>query len=164
MTVYLIGSIQNRVCLDADERPSVEGVPIGSRITVADTGVVEMYVGDYYAEGLLEITDGGEADDTILLGSVTLTLVAADPEAGQVVAGTDLASRVAAAVNGTDGINSANADISAEVVGADVRVIARVAGDAGNALASVYTAFDVSTNAFTAATLAGGYDPWQALP
>lgn len=164
MTVYLITSIHNFVCLNADERPDVAGVPIGSRITVADTGAVEMYVGDYYAEGLLEIADNGEADDTILIGSVTLTLVAADPSAGEVVADASLAANIIAAVNGTDGINAANADVRAEADGADVRVIARVPGDAGNALDSVYTATDASTNAFTAATLDGGQDPWQALP
>lgn len=161
MTVYLITSIQNFVGLAADDKP--ESAPMGSRFLAADTPAEFIYVGDYYAEGLLEIADGGEADDTVLLGSVTLTLVAADPGAGQVLAGAGLAQRLVDAINGEDGINSANADIRAELAGADVRVIARERGDAGNALDSVYTANDASSNAFAAATLGGGYDPWQAM-
>lgn len=163
MTVYLITTIKNFVGLE-DERPETDGVPIGSRLLEADAGVELMYVGDYYAEGMLEIADGGEVDDTVLLGSVTLTLVEADASAGEVVAGAELAANLIAAINGTDGINSANADIRAEAAGADVRVIARERGAAGNMLDSVYTPTDASANAFTAATLAGGFDPWQDLP
>lgn len=163
MTVYLIGSIKRFVCLDADVRPDADGL-IGSRVEVLDTSTEEMYVGDYYAEGLLTIADNGEADDTILLGSVTLTLVDADPTEGEIADGADLAANLVAAVNGTDGINGANADIRAEISGANVRVIARDVGTAGNSLAAVYTANDASANAFGASTLAGGYDQWQALP
>ena len=163
MTVYLIGAIKTFVGLE-DERPEMVDVPIGSRTLEADTGDEFIYVGDYHAEGLLELADGGEAGDTILLGAVTLTLVAEDPAAGEVEAGAGLAERIVAAVNGTDGINTANAAIRAEAAGADVRVVAREPGSAGNALDSVYTAIDASANAFTAATLEDGYDQWQVLP
>lgn len=161
MTVRLVTTIKAFVGLEADEKPA--DAPVGSRFLEADTGDEFIYVGDYYAEGLLEIADGGEAGDTILLGSVTLTLVASEPSAGEVEAGAGLASRIVAAINGTDGINTANPDVRAELVNGDVRVIARERGSDGNSLDSVYTEDDASANAFTAATLGGGYDHWQEL-
>lgn len=168
MTVYLIGATQRFVCLDADDRPT--GVPIGSRVLVADTSAEEMYVGDYYASGVLTVADAGEVNDTIEVGGTTYTLVAAEDfdTAGEIPVGATAAETLAsiiAAINGTDGVNSAQADVTALDQGDGTILVTAIAvGSGGNSLASVYTAAVASTNAFAAATLLGGHDQWQVLP
>jgi hypothetical protein len=170
MTVLRIGTIHRYVGLDGDEKPL--GVPVGSRFLEADDSVEFIYIGNvYYAEGLLTMADAGDADDTVEVGAVMYTLVAApmegDPDPGQIIVGGSAAATAAniiAAINGLDGWNTANADARAAADGGNVRVVARDPGLGGNSLASVYAAADGSTNAFAAATLLGAYDAWQALP
>lgn len=169
MTVYLIGTVKRFVCLDADVRPNTDGVPIGSRLTVADTGAEEMYVGRYYASGVLTVDDQPEAADEIELGATTYTFVASGAnEAGEVNVGASVAAaivNIVAAINGTDGYNTANASVSAEATAADeITVTAIATGTAENAVATVYTPTAAVSNAFAAATLTGGFDEWTELP
>ena len=169
MTVYLIGTVKHFVCLDGDTRPSTDDVPIGSRLTVADTGAEEMYVGRYYAAGVLTVDDQPEADDTILVGATTYTFLASGAnEAGEVNVGASVAAaivNIVAAINGTDGYNTANASVTAAATAADeITVTSKVTGVAANTVATVYTPNAAVTNAFAAATLTGGYDEWTELP
>jgi hypothetical protein len=169
VTVYLIATIENYVCLDADVRPVTTDIPIGSRMLVADTGAEEMYVGDYYASGVLSVDDQPEAADTILVGATTYTFLASGAnEAGEVNVGASIAAaivNIVAAINGTDGYNTANASVTAEATAADeITVTSIVTGTAANAVATVYTPTAAVTNAFAAATLTGGHDEWTELP
>lgn len=172
MTVYLIpDAIHHFVCLDGDTRPNTDDVPIGSRLLVADTGAEEMYVGRYYATGVLTV-DQPEVGDTIDIGCTTYTFVDdcmaacdGDIEVGASVA--EAVSNIVAAINGTDGINTVNPDVSAEATGAaEITVTSLVTGTAANSIGTVYTpgCCSCSMSAFGAATLAGGHNEWTALP
>lgn len=167
MTVYLIGTIKNFVGL-TDERPSdMAEVPIGSRLLEADSGAEFMYVGDYYATGVLTLADVPEATDTLLVGATTYTFVASGAnEAGEINVGASVAAAVAnilAALAGTDGWNTVNAAVTAEAIAADeIQVTAVEVGPDGE-VDSVYTNSGAGTNDFGAATLEGGHDQWQAL-
>lgn len=158
------------MCLDADVRPNTTGIAIGSRVLVADTSAEEMFVGYYYAAGVLTVAEQPEVDDTIDVGSTTYTFVADEDfdAADEIAVGSTVAEAVAnivSAINGTDGVNSANADVSAEATAAgEVTITSFVTGTAANAKQTVYTPSGTVANAFAAATLTGGYDEWTALP
>lgn len=171
MTVYVVpDAIHSYICLAGDTRPDTTGLPIGSRVIVADTSAEEMFVGYYYASGVLTVSDQPEAGDTIDIGSTTYTFVADEDfdSADEIAVGASVAEAVAnivSAINGTDGVNSANADVSAEATGAgEVTITSFVTGTAANAKQTVYTPNAAVTNAFAAATLTGGYDEWTTLP
>jgi hypothetical protein len=166
MTVYLISTIKNFVGLTADEKPT-SGMPIGSRYLDVETPAEYIYVGDYYATGVLTIDDVPEATDTILVDATTYTFVASGAnEAGEINIGATVAAAVAnilAALDGSDGWNTANASVTAEATAADeITLTATDVGSDGE-VDSVYTNSGAGTNAFGAATLSGGHDQWQAL-
>lgn len=166
MTVYLIRAIKNFVGLAADIKPT-SGVPIGSRFLAADTPKEFMYVGDYYATGVLTIDDVPEAADEILLDGVTYTFVASGAnEAGEINIGASVAAAVAnilAAIAGTDGWNTPHATATAEATGADEITVTAVEVGAAGEIDSVYTNDGAGTNAFGAATLTGGHEQWQEM-
>lgn len=166
MTVFRIGTIERYVGLDADTKPS--DVPIGSTFLEADDAVEFIFVGDvYHATGTLDMADAGDAADEFTVEDTTYVLAAADPGAGEVLVGasaTLTATNIVAAINGTDGINTANPYVTAALSGADVVITAIEPGTAPNAYTTTYTASDDSANDFDAATLGGGIAAWQALP
>ncbi len=107
-----------------------------------------------------------DADDTTAIAGTTYTAkaVGAATSAGQFELGTDstsAAANLAAAVNGTDGVNSANANVTASVSGAAVTITAKIGGAAGSALALTDN-LDAFTWASSATALTGGTDPTQA--
>jgi hypothetical protein len=172
MTVYRIDTIQRFVALE-DERPDdMSGVPIGSRLLEADTATEFIYVGEYYASGVLTMAANAEVDDEISIGDATFVFIEdgeeVTPGTGDILIGASVAATVEniiAAVNGTDGVNEANADVTAAPGGAGEVVLTAIEfGDAANAITTVYTHDDGSENSFADATLTGGYDQWQALP
>ena len=173
MTVYRVDRIQRFVGLE-DERPETTDIPIGSRMLEADTGDEYIFVGYYFASGVLTLTDQAEVGDAIDIGCATYTFISepgdCDPaqEPGEIVIGDSIAEtamNIAAAINGTDGVNAPNDDVTAEVTGADeVTVTSRVHGADANAITTVYTPDACVASAFAEATLTGGYDEWQALP
>lgn len=170
MTVYLITNIHRYVGLAADVKPTT-GVPVGSRFLQADTPSEYIHIGAAIAAtGVLTLTAQPEVGDTILIGATTYTFVAevdADT-AGEIGIGADTDAAVVnivAAINGTDGFNAADPAVTAEATGAaEITVTAITAGAAANSDDSVYTNSGLGTNAFGAATLAGGFDVWQVLP
>jgi hypothetical protein len=168
VTVYQIATIQRWIGLDADIRPTGL-IPYGSRFLVADTAAEEIYYGGDPATGVLDVADVPDVGDTLLVGAVTYTFVAGVDfnAAGEIAQGATVAAAVAnivAAINGTDGVNTANADASAVAGTGEVSVTARAVGTAGNSLDTVYTPDDDSANAFAAATLLGAVDAWIELP
>lgn len=108
------------------------------------------------------------ADDTMTIGTKVYTFTADGTAAadGEIDVGADLADAktlVVAAINGTDGINTAHPDVTAAAFSGDDCVItAKVKGTAGNAIASTET-FTAGTNVFDGATLAGGVDGTDGL-
>src|SRR5579885_108064 len=101
--------------------------------------------------------------DTITINGTAYKFVAAASAAGEVTIGSDVASTLAnlkAAINGTDGINTANADVVAgDVSGGSLTITAKVAGAAGDniTLAASLTG-NVGGWVDGAATLTGGAD------
>ena len=103
------------------------------------------------------------AGDTMTLGSKVFNFVAngtADAD-GEISVGTDLASAklaLVAAINGTDGHNTAHPSVSAAAfISNDCEITALKGGTAGNSIASTETFTNVG-NVFGTATLAGGTD------
>lgn len=103
------------------------------------------------------------AGDTMTLGGKTYIFVpdTTDNADGEITIGTDLATAqaaIVAAVNGTDGHNVANTQVSlGDFTANDSTVTALVGGTAGDAIATTET-FTAGTNVFSAATLGGGAD------
>lgn len=103
------------------------------------------------------------AGDTMTLGTKVYTFVpngTANAE-GEVSVGTDLATAKAAllaAINGTDGHNTANTKVSAAAFSSnDSTITALVGGVLGNSIVSTET-FAAVGNVFSSATLASGAD------
>jgi len=101
--------------------------------------------------------------DTFTIGAKEFTLVplgTANAD-GEVSVGADLAAvqvNIVAAINGTDGWNTAHTLVSAAAFGGDDSVItALIGGVAGDAIATT-TVFDEVTNKFAAGTLGSGSD------
>jgi flagellin len=116
-----------------------------------------------YATGALALTGLPTADDTITINGTAYTFKAAASAAGEVTIGSDVASTLAnlkAAINGTDGINTANADVVAgDISGGSLTIHAKVAGVAGDSitLAASLTG-NVGGWVDGASTLTGGAD------
>lgn len=110
------------------------------------------------ATGTLTMDTQPTATDTVTVGSITYTWIAAGAVAGQINLGADLAAakvNFVAAINGTDGINAANPYASAAAFIAHVCTLtARVAGPTGSTVATTET-FTAVTNIFNATTLGG---------
>lgn len=110
------------------------------------------------SQGTLTVDTQPTAGDTMTVGATTYTVVPAGTAnaAGEIDRGADLAAaqvNIVAAINGTDGYNSANASASAAAFGGNASVItALIGGVAGDSIASTET-FTAGTNVFDAATL-----------
>jgi hypothetical protein len=99
------------------------------------------------------------AGDTITIGSTVYTWKTSGAVAGEINRGADLAAakvNLVAAINGTDGINTAHPDVSAATFSTHAMTItARVKGAAANAIATTET-FTAGTNIWAGATMTGG--------
>ena len=108
------------------------------------------------AEGTLTLTAIATADDTMTVGASVYTFKLKPSVAGEVGLGDnqlDLAVKIISAIEGTDGINTANATVSAAGGGAGVVVLtARTGGTGGNSIVSTET-FTAAGNVFDATTL-----------
>jgi len=113
------------------------------------------------ATGTLSMATKPTADDTVTIGSNVYTFVASPAAAGDVAIGAAVANSKAnllAAINDGDTYNDAHPDVvAADWDGDDLVVTAKIAGTAGNAIATEET-FDDETDAWGAATLASGVD------
>ena len=117
------------------------------------------------AQGTLTMATKPTADDTVTIGSTVYTFKASQSAAGEVEIGADVAAskvNLVAAINGTDGVNSADPLVTAaDFAGDDMVVTAIKAGTTGNAIASEET-FTDGSDAWDAATLGttqAGADP-----
>jgi hypothetical protein len=118
------------------------------------------------AQGTLTIAEPVTADDTFTIDTTVYTLKAgATAAAGEVGMGADEAATklaIVAAINGTDGFNSAHPTVSAAAFAGDDCVLTALAGGtAGDAIATTETFTHVS-NVFDAGTLGtttAGVDP-----
>lgn len=136
--------------------------------TLANAGAIRLDVSGgstVHSQGTLTMDTQPTATDTVTVGSTTYTWVASGATSGQINVGADLAAakvNFVAAINGTDGINSANAEASAAAfVGNDCVLTALEGGTDGDAVATTET-FTAGTNVFDAATLGtttAGVDP-----
>jgi hypothetical protein len=108
------------------------------------------------------------ADDTMTIGTKVYTFTADGTAAadGEIDVGADLADAktlVVAAINGTDGINTAHTQVTAAAFsGDDCTITASTKGTAGNAIVSTET-FTAGTNVFDSATLEDGVDGTDGL-
>ena len=169
MTVQRIATIQRYIGQSGDTKPA--GAVVGSRFVAADTATEYISIGAAIAAtGVLTLAAQPEVTDEIDIAATNYVFVAevdADTN-GEIGIGADAAGALAnivAAINGTDGWNTANPDVTAEATGAgEITLTAITAGAAGNSITTVYTNSGLGTNAFADATLTGGYDEWQVLP
>ena len=110
------------------------------------------------SQGTLTIGEQVTADDTMTIGDVVYTFVADGTAAsdGEINVGSDEADGkvdIVAAINGTDGINTANPYVTAaDFSGDDCVLTAIIGGTAGDAIATTET-FTNAANEFDAATL-----------
>lgn len=108
------------------------------------------------SQGTLTVDTNPTAADTMTIGSTVYTFVETGQEAGEILIGVDVAAtqlNIVAAINGTDGVNTAHASVSAAAFSSDDSVItALVGGVAGDSIATTET-FTAGTNVFDAATL-----------
>lgn len=115
------------------------------------------------ATNTLTIPTQPTAGDTMSIGNVAYTFVANGTAdfPGEVSVGTNLATAqtaIVAAINGTDGVNVANALVTASDFAANVCTLtAIVGGTGGNSIATTET-FTAVDNVFSSATLATGAD------
>lgn len=105
---------------------------------------------------LLTVDTNPTTDDTMTIDTTVYTFKASADEAGEIPIGVDVAAtqvNIVAAINGTDGINSAHASVSAGDFATNESIItALVGGVAGDSIACTET-FTAGTNVFDAATL-----------
>lgn len=107
------------------------------------------------AQGTLTMDTRMTIGDTFTIGTMTYTVATTPTNPGDVARGADAAgsrAAVIAAINGTDGINSADANVVASASTGVVILTAIVGGTVGNAIATTET-FAAGTNVFDAATL-----------
>lgn len=121
-------------------------------------------------EAAVNLTIGaiGTVGDTFTIGNKVFTVVtnASANENGEVNAGTDKATfqtAVKAAINGTDGYNTAHTQVVCGTLAGDVYPItAKVAGVAGNSIL-VAESFNSGSNLFSHDHLAAGVDGTLAV-
>jgi hypothetical protein len=131
---------------------SVVGLNSAGQIIMATEGVDPAA-----ATGTLTFSGAGTANDTITVGDVVYTLVAAADDEGEVTIGGSAAlsaAAFAAAINGDDN-NEPHPDVTASVASAVVTLTAKQIGSVGN---QIVTAESGSGTAFGATTLTGGRD------
>jgi len=114
------------------------------------------------SQGTLTVTEQPSADETITIGTTEYTFKAVADEDGEIPLGVDEATtklNIVAAINGTDGINTAHADVSAAAFSGDTCIItALVGGTAGDAIATTETMVNGSFDAATLGTTTAGVD------
>jgi hypothetical protein len=142
-----------------DGTTALEGVSVqadGTSIPVAFT--TSAPVNAVASQGTLTMDTQPTAGDTMTIGTTVYTFMAdgtADEE-GEIDVGADLADAktlVIAAINGTDGNNTAHALVSAGTwTGDDLPLTAKTKGTAGDAIATTEN-FTAGTNVFDATTL-----------
>lgn len=110
------------------------------------------------SQGTLTMDTQPTAGDTMTIGSKVYTFTADETadEDGEIDVGADLAdckTLVVAAINGTDGINTAHTQVTAAAfVGNDMVITASTKGVAGDLIATTET-FTAGTNVFDDVTL-----------
>jgi len=109
------------------------------------------------SQGTLTVDTNPSANDTMTIGTTVYTFVENPPlEAGEIAIGVDLDAtklNIVAAINGTDGVNTAHALVSAAAFATNDCVITALAGGtAGDAIATTET-FTALTNIFDSTTL-----------
>lgn len=115
------------------------------------------------ASGTLTMDTQPTAGDTITIGTKTYIFVPVGTanHDGEISIGADLAAAklaLVAAINGTDGVNTAVPGVSAAAFsGNTCAITALVGGTAGNSIATTET-FTAASNVFAAATLGSGAD------
>jgi hypothetical protein len=167
------GRSKNLRAFLAERAEELEGTGASTAFTVTEPG--EPLEPAVAAEGTLEAVTI-EADDTVTIGETEYTFVTeltTDPAAVpyEVLVGGDLGESIdnlVAAINGDDGEGTtygtgteAHPDVTAENVADELVVTAKVAGDAGNAIATTAV---LTSGDWAAATLAGGSDEVPAVP
>lgn len=133
---------------------SVVGLNAAGKLVMATEGV-----NPAAATGTLTFSGVGTANDTITIGGVVYTLVAAADAPYEVTIGgsvTASAANLVAVINGTDDNETpAHPDVSATSAVGVVTVTARQIGTVGNSIATTEAG---SGTAFGAATMSGGTD------
>lgn len=108
------------------------------------------------SQGTLTMDTNPTANDTMTIGTTVYTFVSSTPETGEIAIGVDVAAtqvNTVAAVNGTDGINTAHELVTMGDFSSDDSVItALIGGTDGDSIATTET-FTAGTNVFDAATL-----------
>ena len=152
----LVELLHGQVLRVSEETGQMEAIP-------GCFSVVGTPVNAVAASGTLTIATQPSLTDTITIGEKTYTFVAevqADAD-GEIGIGADLAAakvNIVAAINGTDGFNTAHPVVTAAAFSGDDCVItAATKGALANATATT-TALDDATDDFAAATLEGGID------
>lgn len=148
------------VCIDG------ETITIGSRVYELDTDgsitagrvAVDISGGATASEGTLTVDTQVTATNTMTIGTRTWVFVpdGEDGSDGEISVGGDLAENklaIVAAINGTDGFNTASTDVTASAFATHVMTLtAIVPGTAGDAIATTEN-FSAGSNVFDAATL-----------
>lgn len=110
------------------------------------------------SQGTLTVDTQVTAADEMVIGTKTYTFVADGSESadGDISIGTDLATgkvNIVAAINGTDGINTAHTLVSAATFATDDCVITALVGGVAGDLIPTTSTFTTGTNVFDAVTL-----------
>lgn len=144
----------------------VVGLDVNGKLTAATYGRAPVA-----ATGALTFTNVGVAAETITIGTITYTLVAALTAANQILIGasaTATAANLAAAINGAAGEGTVygtgtkqHPSVSASAAAGVVTVTARQIGSIGNQVVTTETSTVAS---FAAATLTGGFDQGGVRP
>jgi len=143
-----------------------ETVTIGSRVYQFVAGAaasgsnvaVDISGGTTAAQGTLTVDTQPTAGDSMTIGNRSYLFVAAGTadNPGEISVGADLAAAklaIVAAINGTDGFNTANTLVSAAAfVGDDCVITSRIEGTVGNDYVTTEN-FTAGTNVFDATTL-----------
>lgn len=150
------------------DNPAVPGVNVYEFLTdtaqtktLATNIAVNISASTTKASGALTVDTQPTSGDTMTIGTKTYIFVpvgTANAD-GEISIGADLAAaqvNIVAAINGTDGINTKHADVSAAVFAANIcAVTALIGGTSGNSIATTET-FTAATNVFAAANLTTG--------
>ena len=165
-----VGSRSINILLPTEGTP-VNGVAAQGTLTIAEPVTAEDTItigakvftfktGATYAkaQGTLTVDTQPLADDTMTIGSKVFTFVTDESASadGEIDVGADLADakvQIVAAINGTDGWNTAHTLVTAAAFATnDCVITAILPGTDGNSIATTET-FDEVTNVFDAATL-----------
>lgn len=161
--------------IDANPQPSRQDYQIAFSQTILERQVLGFVDGKLVpatyavaagakAARVLSFSGVGTANDTITIGGVVYTLVAAADAPYEVTIGGSAgatATNLTAVINGTDAnATPAHPAVVASVNSADVTVTVRVAGDEGNTIALAESGSNTSW-ASSATTLTGGSDGGQ---